>query len=282
VTTLDSDLRTPFERLCGDGYVVFPHTLSDELVAELRVVTDRYVDAMSNDERSRLRYQGSSVLLDLREPVFRKLVTWKPSLNALASLGYAKPMYWSGFILSKNPGAPALYWHQDYPFWDERISAEAEPAQVFLMYYLVDTCRENGCLRVIPGTHRKRIPFHDELPPAHTEATYNAPPDSAVFRDHPDAVDVPLNAGDLAIGDARLLHAAHPNRSNERRTCLTLWYYPRYDQMPDSLKAALRVQPLPDGIPDDERAALERLRPHYDGNAERTPWNRNPGVYLRP
>jgi len=279
---VNSGSRSHFERLCTEGYVVFPHTLSAEFIAELRVVTDRYVDAMSDEERSRLRYQGSSIPLDLREPAFRRLITWKPSLDALALLGYTQPMYWSGFILSKNPGAPALYWHQDYPFWDEPISAEAEPAQVFLMYYLVDTRRENGCLRVIPGTHRKRIPFHDELPPAHTDATYYAPPDSVLFHDHPDAVDLPVHAGDLIVGDARILHAAHPNRSAERRTCLTLWYYPRYEQMPESLKAALRVPPLPDDIPADERALLERLRPRYEGNAERTPWNRNPGIYLRP
>lgn len=282
MTACDADTRSPIERLRGDGFVSFPRVLSEELVAELRVVTDECVDAMSDDERARLRYQGSSVPLDLREPAFRRLVAWQPSLDALAGLGYAKPMYWSGFVLSKNPGAPALYWHQDYPFWDDPVSAEPEPAQVFLMYYLVNTSRENGCLRVIPETHRKRIAFHDELPPAHTDATYYASPDSPLFRDHHDAVDVPLNAGDLLVGDARILHAAHANNTSERRTCLTLWYYPRYERMSDSLKAALRVSPLPDGIPDDERAALERLRPRYDGNAERTPWNRNPGAHLRP
>lgn len=273
---------TLFERLCEEGYVLFPGILSPDLIAELREVTDRYVDALSEEERVRLRYQGSSIPLDLRESVFRRLVTWSPALEALDRLGYRRPVYWSGFILSKDPGAPALYWHQDFPFWDEPVSAEPEPAQVFLMYYLVDTSRENGCLRVIPGTHRRRIPFHDELPPAHTEATYYASWDSPLFRDHPEAVDVPVKAGDLLIGDARLLHAAHPNRSAERRTCLTLWYYPRYDAMSESLKAALRVPPLPEGIPEAERGVLERLRPRYEGNAERSPWNRTPGIYLRP
>ncbi|MBM3216117.1 phytanoyl-CoA dioxygenase family protein [Candidatus Poribacteria bacterium] len=277
-----SDARTPFERLCEDGFCTFPGTLTREFVAELRALTDRYVDAMTDEERQRLRYQGSSVLLDIQEPVFRRLIAWDASLAALASLGYPEPMYWSGFILSKNPGAPALYWHQDYPFWDEPVSAEAEPAQVFLMYYLTDTRRENGCLRVIPGTHARRIPFHDELPVAHTDETYTAPEDSIAFLDHPDAIDVPVRAGDLVIGDARILHAAHPNRSDERRTCLTLWYYPRYGQMSESLRSALRVPPVPDDIPAEDRAKLQRLRPMYTGTAERTPWNRTPGIHLRP
>ena len=29
------------------------------------------------------------------------------------------------------------------------------PTRIFLSYYLTDTVRENACLRVIPGTHRK-------------------------------------------------------------------------------------------------------------------------------
>ena len=42
--------------------------------------------------------------------------------------------------------------------------------------------------------------------------------------DHPDAVDVPLKAGDLIIADARLLHAAWPNRTAQRRTLVLAWH----------------------------------------------------------
>eukprot|EP01050_Picozoa_sp_SAG11_P020729 SAG11_NODE_3547_length_2377_cov_3.176471_3_plen_110_part_00 len=35
--------------------------------------------------------------------------------------------------------------------------------------------------------------------------------------------DVPMKAGDLLLGDSRLLHRTHPNSSTERRTCITLW-----------------------------------------------------------
>ena len=38
------------------------------------------------------------------------------------------------------------------------------------------------------------------------------------------AVDVCVQPGDVVLGDARLLHAAHPNCSAERRTGITLWY----------------------------------------------------------
>ena len=36
----------------------------------------------------------------------------------------------------------------------------------------------------------------------------------------------------MVIGDARLLHAAHANRSSERRTGLTLWYIAQWEHLP--------------------------------------------------
>ena len=37
-------------------------------------------------------------------------------------------------------------------------------------------------------------------------------------------VDVCVAAGDVVIGDSRILHSAHPNSTRERRTGLTLWF----------------------------------------------------------
>ena len=99
------------------------------------------------------------------------------------------------------------------------------PTRIFLSYYLVDTTRENGCLRVIPGSHRTRHRLHDILPDAHGEELQALEDLShPAFADYPGAVDVPLGAGDLLIADARLLHAAWPNRSDRRRTLLLAWH----------------------------------------------------------
>ncbi len=95
------------------------------------------------------------------------------------------------------------------------------------MYYLVDTTPYNGCLRVLKGSHLKRHPLHDILPNAHgaeLQRVENA--NHPAFQHFPGEVDIPVNAGDLVIGDSRLLHASHGNQSNERRTVITLWYHP--------------------------------------------------------
>ena len=42
--------------------------------------------------------------------------------------------------------------------------------------------------------------------------------------DRDDAIDVPLKAGDLIIADARLMHGAWPNQTDQRRTLVLAWH----------------------------------------------------------
>ena len=98
------------------------------------------------------------------------------------------------------------------------------------MLYLVDTSPKNGCLRVIPKSHRQRVPL-DVHHPGHSHWGEDVETDKALpeavergVAEQPGAVDVAVKAGDLVIGDSRLYHAARANASDARRTCLTMWY----------------------------------------------------------
>ena len=151
-------------------------------------------------------------------------------------------------IIAKPAYAPALYWHQDWARWDDPVSASPWPQQVFLNWYLTDTTPANGCLRVIPGTHRRRIDLHDHLVPPHEGGGYEvAAEDEWMFFDHPAAIDVPVKAGQLVIADARLLHSTHPNRTDQRRTLLLGWYYRKRNDVPDDWRGevpeAIRTRP---------------------------------------
>jgi hypothetical protein len=272
------------EQLLSGGYCTVERVLDPPMLEELRRVTDRLLAEYPEADAQRFRYQGSNISVAYQHPVFPRLFAWPPALAALATLGFDAPKWWSAFLLSKPPHAPPLYWHQDWWAWGDPCSAAETPAQIFLMYYLTDTCVENGCLRVIPGTHRKRIPLHDALPAAHSERTYEAGLDSPLFARHPQEVDVPVNAGDVVIGDARLLHSAHANRTGERRSCLTLWYFPAYASLPAPVQAYIAShRPLPPpGYPwPEELQRIEPLLPHYSGTAEPAVWDRNPGAHLR-
>ena len=96
---------------------------------------------------------------------------------------------------------------------------------MFLSYYLSDTSPENGCLKVIPGSHHRRIALHDRLVPAHEQGARFIDEDHPVmFSNHPDEVKVCVSAGSLVLADARLLHSAGKNFTNQRRTLILAWH----------------------------------------------------------
>jgi len=152
------------------------------------------------------------------------------------------------------------------------------PQQVFLMYYRVDTNRHNGCLRVVPGSHVNDNPLHTILSEAHT-AAIDAAEDlsNPAFSTRPDEIDVPVKAGDLVIGDSRLLHSAHANQSDQRRTVITLWFHPDMNLLAESTRAfiAKMSTPAPEGWPAEQREKLEKYRARYTGEVKSIPWNRN-------
>lgn len=274
------------EQLQRDGYCLFPRCGTPELIARLRLATDKLFAALSPEHRKGFGNQGTHATLAYQDPVFVELIAWPPALAALASLGFPRPRYWSGYPIAREPHTGPLYWHQDWPFWDEPEAADPLPHQLFLMWYLTDTRRENGCLRVIPGSHVKRHALHETTANSHDGSLRHInDPNHPAYAPHPDQVDVPVRAGDLVIGDARVLHASHANTTDERRTVITLWYLPRYEEAGERLRAAwqkaLFIQP-PADLPPEWRQRLDPLLPGYAGSIEPAKWNRVPGKALHP
>ena len=275
-------------QLIEDGFCRIPGVAPADLIDEVRRVADRLMErAEAGTERGQ-RVQHTSVEL-WKLPEAAPLIGLPAAREVLAALGYPRPRYYTGFCISKWPeNGPALYWHQDGIFWDQPISYTDVPHQFFLMYYLVDTDRSNGCLRVIPGSHRQRHRLHALLPrDREVVQRAEAQPGHPALSPDPDEVDVPVRAGDLVIGDSRLLHSAHPNRSRRRRTVIVLWFCPTYDLLPAGMQAAYaRNQTAaapwdsPAGKPerwsDAQWALVEPLLPDYAGDAQPTPQTRVP------
>ncbi len=250
--------RLPATQLEEQGYVVVKSALSKCLLAELREVIEQSpigVTSISAEHRYNDRYQGDHLYIGFsdadmdragatRHDAYARLVSSPGLADALEGAGLRSVKYWTGSVMSKPPGGPPLYWHHDWAFFDHPLSQQAAGCQIFAMVYLADTTPANGCLRVLPGSHFKRLPLHDELAhlmkqgegPAHGGWGQSSPWElkgktSALFCDPPGAVDVCVEAGSVVIGDSRLLHATHPNNSAQRRTGLTLWFIADWDNL---------------------------------------------------
>ena len=258
------------DQLIDKGYCVIPQVLDTGLLQRVRRVSKRLLDENSAEEKRRRGHQGNVVSLAYQDPVFSELIAMPAALKALAALGFARPRYFGGAIIAKEAGSPPLYWHQDWTYWGEPESADPIPHQVFLMWYLTDTSRPNGCLRVVPGSHRMRLDAHDRVGTHDDGIRDQNPETSAGYQPLPGEVDVAVTAGDLVIGDARVLHAAHGNTTGQRRTVITLWYVPRYDELSEQVRAGYQRQlrPMPDSVAEEERELLAPVLVDYRGAAQ--------------
>ena len=235
-----ADALAKRDELVQLGYTIVPNVMERPLLDELRAWSDNVFKQVRVDPK--YRYQGSDIHVyterrwaemnrqpdekSFADPIVEKIIYQPRQAEVCRQMGLEGLKSAGGIIILSKPGyGPPLYWHQDYMNWNSPQAATPWPTRIFLSYYLTDTTPENGCLRVIPGTHRKRIDLHDTLPDAH-EAEIQAIDDFShpVFADRPDAVDVPLKAGDLIIADARLMHGAWPNQTAQRRTLLLAWH----------------------------------------------------------
>jgi ectoine hydroxylase-related dioxygenase (phytanoyl-CoA dioxygenase family) len=272
------------EQLIQGGFCVIPRVLNADIIERMRSVTDRLL-ARQSDEHFKLQRSTGSMIDVLCDPAMAELIAHPGAIAALQALEFANPKFASGYIISKPPHSPQLFWHQDWWGWDDPGSYDDLPAQLFLMYYLVDTNRQNGCLRVIPGSHRRRHPLHDQIGVAHQHEISRAQKlDTPEFQPAAGEQDVSVSAGDLVIGDSRILHASHSNNSAHRRTVITLWYYPDFAALSEGLRAAM-MQKWREHQQRASPEAIARLPasliPAYNGNAIGVKWNRNPGAALR-
>lgn len=267
---VDAAAPQQLEGLIRDGLCVFPNILTNPLLSGLRELSERLCAAEPAEHRARRRSQGT-MLSTMVDPAYADLITWQPALDCLAKLGFAQPTFTDGYVISKPPCSPRLFWHYDWFAWGHPSAYEARPLQIFLMYYLSDTARANGCLRVIPGSHLNHNELHGHVGNPHAEAISRAQDMSLpAFSDRPDECDVPVAAGDLVIGDARMLHAAHANTSDAWRSVITLWFQPDFGSLPESVQAqmARKTHPVPETWPESAAERVRALNPTYSGDAE--------------
>ncbi len=262
--------------LIEDGFCIIENLVPNDFLERLRTETTALADGRAEIDRVEQRSTGSLINV-LEMDSCPELLTFQPALDAMAAMGYDDPRFTSGYIISKPPKSPRLFWHHDWACWTDPGAFDPVPQQLFLMYYLVDTTPENGCLRVIPRSHLEDNPLHDLLSEAHTPELREARNlDSIEYALRPDEVDVCVKAGDLVIGDSRILHASHANDSDARRTVITLWFHPDMKALHEGTQGfiASMTGEMPKHWNDADRTRVEPLLARYDGDVEPFKWNR--------
>lgn len=269
-------------QLREDGFCVIPNMADENLLKNTRACVEKALAEYDAEQRDNTKAPGS--LIDSNfYPELAELIGNPRALAALAAMGLEDIKFWKAVIISKPPGGPRLYWHQDCIMWhDSRAYSDRAP-MIFLMYYLEDTRRENGCLRLLSGSHKFRHTLH-EMGEAHTRDINRMDnPDDPRFKDYPNEVDVPIKAGDLVVGDARMFHATHENASDEQRTVITIWFHPFFSELQEDtqswIHAAMHGQH--ETWPEDALGKIAPVIPDYQGDVEPMELTRTPDERLR-
>ncbi len=110
-------------------------------------------------------------------------------------------------------------WHQDGEYWPIR------PLATCTAWLAVDDSTvENGCLRVIRGSHKERaLKRHNKV--AAGDVTLTQELDRSEY-DESKADDIVLKAGQISLHDVYLLHGSEPNASPKPRRGITMRYMP--------------------------------------------------------
>src|SRR5919201_452979 len=145
-----------------EGYLVFPQLLDGEELGNLRtalaeVLRDADGLTETSDRFSITRTDdGGFSVRRIFEPIarhvaFRDLVLNPKILDVVENLiGPNIQLHHTKLNLKPPSSREARFeWHQDYPFFPH-----TNFDLVAVMIYLDDATEENGCLRIVPGSHK--------------------------------------------------------------------------------------------------------------------------------
>ena len=271
------DFDRKARQLIDEGFCVLEEMLDAGTLRRTRDVAMKAVRGLSEEQLEANRSPGTLINSN-DHPGLAECVGNRRALAALEAMGFGGSKFWKAVIISKPGPSPRLYWHQDCMWWDDPRAYSDYSPMIFLMYYLDDTSRENGCLRLLPGSHRRWHELH-EMGTAHTRDINRMDDErDPRFADYPGEVDVPVRAGDLVVGDARMFHATHANTTGEYRTVITTWFHPLFEDLQEPTQSwihhAFHHQHA--GWPAQALDKIRPLIPDYRGAVEPPDFNRQP------
>lgn len=125
---------------------------------------------------------------------------------------------WRTMFFSKEPGGKQIPWHQDYDGW------LIEPMLVMSAWLAIDEVTpENGCVDLIPGSHRQFYPFVPA--PEDVMDGFSQMSDPSMF-DESSAVSMELEPGQFFLFNERILHRSMPNTTGSHRLGMAMRYIP--------------------------------------------------------
>ncbi len=191
-----------------NGFIKFPTRLCEEHVAALKAAALRDIDsAVEPVVRQDSRVIRISAVWE-RGGIFRETITCDEILDPLGCLlgpNIEFVLNRHNHVYLRDAGSThSLDLHRDVRHWSRTIAT--------VLVYLEETTLENGCTRLVPGSHHLPA-FSDHTAPHIQEIAASQ------------SVPMPMPAGGLLAIDSMIIHAAGINRTERTRMSMTLGYH---------------------------------------------------------
>ena len=127
---------------------------------------------------------------------------------------------WSSHFISKEPGVGRpTPWHEDSAYWKGRMN---QMDRIITVWLAIDPShRENGCMRVIPGSQSGGFSEYEEVDKESNLFPTQVRPELV---DESEAVYFELEPNECSLHDTRIIHGAEANTSDQRRCGYTMRY----------------------------------------------------------
>ncbi len=214
------------ERYRRDGYLLFREPvfepgkfrrladhfeqLLEKWQADPRMRSPEHMDTPHFLDPALFEWLFDDQVLDLVEPI----------------IGPDIALFSSHFICKPAGTGKRVPWHEDSGYWRGRI----DPMEVVTVWLAIDpSTPANGCMQVIPGTHRSGAGGFSEYETVE-DASGNVF-GTEIKRGQYDpslAVDCVLEPNQASLHDGRLIHGSAANTGQQRRCGYTMRYMPTH------------------------------------------------------
>ncbi len=209
----DKSLQSRYEQ---NGFLTDIDVLESDEVDEMRQKFDEMERTVPVEQR-----QIGLHARHLEDEFVWNLATDPRVLSVIESIAGPNLLLLGTHFFNKqpNPSAAAyVAWHQDVTYWG------LEPAEAHSAWIAIDDSdRENGCMKVLPKSHRQGVKLHSTAELQGNLLSIN----QEIPDDHLDtigAIDLNLRAGQMSVHHGMLVHSSNPNQSDRRRCGLVARY----------------------------------------------------------
>jgi len=211
IAALNDDIPARYDQ---DGFLIFKDVLDHNLIQEASDHVDWLLEKNPNLRGEQLHHN-----LMTHDPFWVRLIS-DPRLLDIAEqfVGPNIGLFASHYISKPPLTGQEVLWHQDGGYWP------LEPMKVVTLWLAIDRAdQENGCMRVIPGTHKLELVEMLDSSAKGAVLDRETPPE---YVEEDKAVDIVLDPGDVEVHHPNIIHGSYANRSPRRRCGLTIRYIP--------------------------------------------------------